>query len=77
MSWYDHNTGWWGFAGMGIGMILFWSLIIVRIIVLIHCGTQDLAHSSSPYARAGSGRPLRSRRDQRHRIPRQVDCIAR
>lgn len=35
MSWYDHNTGWWGFAGVGIGMILFWSLIIVGIIVLI------------------------------------------
>jgi hypothetical protein len=25
MFWYDHNMGWWGWAGMGIGMVLFWA----------------------------------------------------
>jgi putative membrane protein len=23
MFWYDHNMGWWGWAGMGVGMVLF------------------------------------------------------
>lgn len=35
MFWYDHNMGWWGYAGMGIGMVLFWALIIVGIVGLV------------------------------------------
>lgn len=35
MFWYDHNMGWWGYAGMGIGMLLFWALLIVGIVALI------------------------------------------
>ena len=31
MFWYDHDMGWWGYAGMGVGMVLFWGLIIVGI----------------------------------------------
>jgi putative membrane protein len=34
MFWYDHNMGWWGWAGMGIGMVLFWALLIAGIVVL-------------------------------------------
>ena len=26
MFWFDHNMGWWGYAGMGAGMVLFWAL---------------------------------------------------
>lgn len=35
MFWYDHDMGWWGYAGMGIGMVLFWALLIVGIVVLV------------------------------------------
>jgi len=35
MFWYDHDMSGWGYAGMVIGMVLFWTLIIVGIIALI------------------------------------------
>lgn len=35
MFWYDHDMGGWGYAGMGIGMVLFWALIIVGIVALV------------------------------------------
>ncbi len=35
MFWYDHNMGWWGWAGMGIGMVLFWALLIAGIVALV------------------------------------------
>lgn len=35
MYWYDHNMGWWGYAGMGIGMVLFWGLIVAGIVALV------------------------------------------
>jgi putative membrane protein len=39
MFWYDHNMSWWGYAGMGIGMVLFWALLIVGIVALIRFST--------------------------------------
>jgi hypothetical protein len=26
--WFDHNMGWWGYAGMSAGMVLFWALVV-------------------------------------------------
>lgn len=41
MFWYHHNMGWWGYAGMGVGMVLFWALLILGIIALIRMSTRD------------------------------------
>lgn len=35
MHWYDHNMGWWGWAGMGIGMVVFWALLIAGVVALV------------------------------------------
>ena len=35
MFWSDHDMSGWGYAGMVIGMVLFWALIIVGIVALI------------------------------------------
>ncbi|MUL47132.1 SHOCT domain-containing protein [Mycobacterium sp. CBMA293] len=50
MFWYNHNMGWWGYAGMGIGMVLFWTLIVVGIIALIRSSTTSTP-PDSPQAR--------------------------
>ncbi|MCB9410186.1 hypothetical protein [Mycolicibacterium sp.] len=39
MFWSDHDMSGWGYAGMVIGMVLFWVLIIVGIVVLIRYTT--------------------------------------
>ena len=41
MLWYNHDMGWWGYAGMGIGMVLFWALVIVGIVALIRFIASD------------------------------------
>jgi putative membrane protein len=48
MFWYDHNMGWWGYAGMGIGMVLFWALLILGIVALIRLSTGDHNRPVSP-----------------------------
>lgn len=35
MLWYGHDFGWWGYAGMAIGMILFWLLVAGGIAALV------------------------------------------
>ncbi|WP_101949621.1 SHOCT domain-containing protein [Mycobacterium sp. 3519A] len=35
MFWYDHDMSWWGAAGMGISMVLFWVLIVAGIVALV------------------------------------------
>ena len=53
MLWYDHNMGWWGYAGMGIGMALFWALVLVGVVAVIRFavadrGTQAVASPPPP-----------------------------
>ncbi|WP_237572615.1 SHOCT domain-containing protein [Mycolicibacterium lacusdiani] len=37
--WWDHGMSGWGYAGMAVGMMLFWTLIVVAIIALTRFGT--------------------------------------
>ncbi|AFM17002.1 putative membrane protein (DUF2078) [Mycolicibacterium chubuense NBB4] len=39
MFWTDHNMSGWGYAGMGIGMVLFWLLVLAGIVALFRYGT--------------------------------------
>nr|WP_209923260.1 SHOCT domain-containing protein [Mycolicibacterium lutetiense] len=47
MIWNDHDMGWWGYAGMGIGMVLFWALLILAIVALIRLITKPLQSSTA------------------------------
>jgi putative membrane protein len=48
---FDYDTvGWWGYAGMGIGMVLFWSFIVVGIVGLIRISTANGRSDSSRMA---------------------------
>lgn len=48
MFWYGHDMGWWGYAGMGIAMLLFWALLIVGIVALIRYAANDRQGSQFP-----------------------------
>lgn len=48
MYWYDHDMGWWGYAGMGIGMVLFWVLAIAGIVALVMYITRGRQGSEPP-----------------------------
>jgi putative membrane protein len=41
MYWYDHDMGWWGYAGVGVVMVLFWGFLIVGFIALIRFTSAD------------------------------------
>jgi putative membrane protein len=47
MYWYDH-MGSWGYAGMGIVMVLFWALLIVGVVALVIFVTRDRHNQESP-----------------------------
>lgn len=38
MFWYGHGMNGWGYAIMTVGMILFWGLLIVGVILLVRYG---------------------------------------
>ncbi|HJT93113.1 MAG TPA: SHOCT domain-containing protein [Mycobacterium sp.] len=48
MFWYDHDMGWWGYAGMGVGMVLFWALLVAGIVALVVFVTGDRRASQGP-----------------------------
>lgn len=48
MFWSDHDMSGWGYAGMVIGMVLFWVLIIIAIVALIRFSTGSAQARSNP-----------------------------
>jgi putative membrane protein len=48
--WMMHGYGWMGGLGMGLGMLLFWGIVIVGLYLLIHSTTGASAslHQSTP-----------------------------
>jgi putative membrane protein len=52
MFWYGHDMGGWGYAGMAIGMFLFWALVLGGIVALIRVAGGDRGNGySEPDAR--------------------------
>jgi putative membrane protein len=41
MFWYDHDMSGWGYAGMAIGMVLFWALVLGGIVALVRLASGD------------------------------------
>ena len=48
MFWYDHDMGWWGYAGMGISMVLFWALVVAGIVALVVFVSGDRQSQQQP-----------------------------
>jgi len=48
MFWYDHDMSGWGYAGMAIGMVLFWALLIAGIIALVRFTTAGNPDATPP-----------------------------
>jgi putative membrane protein len=41
MNWSDYHMGWWGYAWMGVGMAVFWALVVVAIIAVVRFVADD------------------------------------
>lgn len=48
MIWYGGEMGWWGYAAMGVGMVLFWALLIGGLVLLLKVGTADSISRPQP-----------------------------
>ena len=59
MFWYDHTIGWWGWAGMGIGVVLFWALLIAGIVALVAYISGDRQERQIPRTQLRQPRPNR------------------
>ncbi len=52
MYWYHGGTSWWGYAGMGLGMLLLCSLLVLGIVVLVRLvGSDRGSQVAFPYER--------------------------
>lgn len=68
MFWYDHDMGWWGYAGMGIGMVLFWALLIAGIVALVAFVTGDRPAREGPPPESASAEQILAARFARGEI---------
>ncbi|MCW2630811.1 SHOCT domain-containing protein [Mycobacterium sp.] len=68
MFWYGNNMNGWGYAGMGIGMVLFWALIIVGIVALVRFSSGNQQGGQPPTNDAPSPEQLLAGRFARGEI---------
>lgn len=54
--WFDHNMGWWGYAGMGAGMVLFWALVVAGIVAWWCCVRRPAEAAVAAVSGADTGR---------------------
>lgn len=54
MFWYGNNMNGWGYAGMGLGMVLFWALIILGIVALVRYSRGNQQDPRPPFIDAPS-----------------------
>jgi putative membrane protein len=45
---FDHDMGWWSYAGMGIGMVVFSAAILFGIIVAVMYAVRDRSAIAPP-----------------------------
>ncbi|MTE14287.1 SHOCT domain-containing protein [Nocardia aurantiaca] len=41
MYWYGHDMSGWGYAWMGVGMLVFWAVLIVGIALAVRFAVSD------------------------------------
>jgi putative membrane protein len=68
MFWYGNNMNGWGYAGMGIGMVLFWALMIVGIVALVRFSSGNQQGGRPPTGDARSPEQLLAGRFARGEI---------
>lgn len=69
MFWYDHDMSGWGYAWMGIGMVLFWGLLIAGFALLVRLVWQPYDRRP-PTPRVGTAEQLLAERFARGEIDR-------
>jgi putative membrane protein len=42
---YDHGMGWWGFAGMGVGVVLFCAVVLAVVVAAVLASSDSSTHS--------------------------------
>lgn len=45
---FNHDMGWWSYAGMGVGMVVFWSAVLFGIIVTVMYVFRDRPSMTPP-----------------------------
>lgn len=49
MMWdYDNHMSGWGWAFMGVGMVLFWAVVITALVILVRFVNQSPRRESQP-----------------------------
>ncbi len=53
MFWYDHGMTGWGYAWMGVGMVIFWTVLITGFVLLVRYAAQGGGPTPPPAAPHG------------------------